>query len=265
VKAENSTLDWHRLFGLALTDLFAGSAYEVQLEVDLSLSRQLLDVIIIERESGEPLSEVPDGLDDLGSHNLLTYKSMHQPLDAWAIDELVGHFVNYRKARRLPDGRLRSEDEFRLYGVCTRHPEKLAREVELTPVREGVYETHWGVRRVRVIVLSEVPQVARNALWQLFSAIPERVEYGTSHYHWRLPGLSTTVGWLYQRYRQEGFAMPFTVQDYEKILKREALKMMTPEERVRGLSLEERIRGVSLEELQALLRRLYPEEDSNKQ
>lgn len=28
----------------------------------------------------------------------MTYKSLHESLDAWAIEELIGHYVNYRKA-----------------------------------------------------------------------------------------------------------------------------------------------------------------------
>jgi formylglycine-generating enzyme required for sulfatase activity len=38
-----------------------------------------------------------DGLDNLAGHNLLTYKSLREPLDDWALQELTGHYVNYRK------------------------------------------------------------------------------------------------------------------------------------------------------------------------
>ena len=43
------------------------------------------------------LEEVPVGLDNLGQHNLLTFKSLHEALDGWTLDELLGHYVNYRK------------------------------------------------------------------------------------------------------------------------------------------------------------------------
>jgi hypothetical protein len=72
----------------------------VELEKELALSSQLLDVVIIEqRETDAPTRtvELPDGLEDLRRHNLLTYKSRHEALDAWALDELIGHYVNYRK------------------------------------------------------------------------------------------------------------------------------------------------------------------------
>jgi hypothetical protein len=45
-------IPWHRLFGLTLTDFFLDSAYEVELEKDLSLKQQLLDVVIIEKKQG---------------------------------------------------------------------------------------------------------------------------------------------------------------------------------------------------------------------
>jgi hypothetical protein len=38
--------DWHRLFGLLLTDLFSGSPFVVEVERDLSVQQQLLDVVI---------------------------------------------------------------------------------------------------------------------------------------------------------------------------------------------------------------------------
>ena len=37
--------DWHRIFGLILTDFFSNSPFRVELEKDLSLKKQLLDVV----------------------------------------------------------------------------------------------------------------------------------------------------------------------------------------------------------------------------
>ncbi|WP_242463987.1 hypothetical protein [Thiococcus pfennigii] len=89
-------LQWHRLFGIALTDRFAGTPWRVELEKELALSSQRLDAVIIERSETPPAPErlapeLPDGLAPLRAHNVLTYKSYHEPLDAWALDELIGH------------------------------------------------------------------------------------------------------------------------------------------------------------------------------
>jgi len=90
-------LEWHRLFGLGVTDLFIDSAYGVDLERDLSQRQQRVDMVIIRKVAGGPIPELPDGFDNLSWHNIVTYKSPRQALDAWTLDELLGHFVNYRK------------------------------------------------------------------------------------------------------------------------------------------------------------------------
>ncbi|WP_006786119.1 hypothetical protein [Thiorhodospira sibirica] len=43
-----SPRQWHRVFGLALVDLFADAPWVVELELELALKSQLLDVAIIE-------------------------------------------------------------------------------------------------------------------------------------------------------------------------------------------------------------------------
>ena len=70
----------------------------------------------------EPPPELPDGLENLRPHNLLTYKSRHEALSAWTLDELIGHYVNYRKLRRNAEGKRHPPDAFGLYAVATRFP-----------------------------------------------------------------------------------------------------------------------------------------------
>src|SRR5215216_3041643 len=89
--------DWHRLFGLLLTDFFTDSPFTVEVERDLSEQQQLLDVVILRRGRGRMSARLPDGLDDLVIHNLGTFKSHRESLDGWAVKELVGHYVAYRK------------------------------------------------------------------------------------------------------------------------------------------------------------------------
>src|SRR5712691_8742228 len=89
--------DWHRLFGLLLTDFFTGSPFTVEVERDLSAQQQFLDVLILRRGRGRLTVRLPDGLDGLVAHNLLTFKSLREALDAWAMRELIGHYVAYRK------------------------------------------------------------------------------------------------------------------------------------------------------------------------
>src|SRR5438552_10664753 len=93
----NTLRDWHRLFGLLLTDFFSGSPFTVEIERDLSQQQQLLDVVIVRRGRGRFAGELPDGLDPLAEHNLITFKSHRESLDDWAVRELLAHSVAYRK------------------------------------------------------------------------------------------------------------------------------------------------------------------------
>src|SRR5580693_888678 len=89
--------DWHRLFGLLLTDFFTDSPFVVDIERDLSQQQQFLDVVIRRRRRGRFVGQLPDGLDGLAEHNLISFKSHRESLDGWAMKELIGHFVAYRK------------------------------------------------------------------------------------------------------------------------------------------------------------------------
>jgi hypothetical protein len=73
--------DWHRLFGLLLTDSFTGSPFTVDIERDLSQQQQFLDVVIVRRGRGKFAGRLPDGLEGLAAHNLISFKSHHESLN----------------------------------------------------------------------------------------------------------------------------------------------------------------------------------------
>ena len=118
--------DWHRLFGLLLTDFFTDSPFSVEVERDLSVQQQLLDVLIIRRAEGEFAGRLPDGLEDLKPHNLLTFKSHHEALDSWAVKELMAHAVAYRKIVSPSTSDLIAEDQFGHFAVTARFPKLLS-------------------------------------------------------------------------------------------------------------------------------------------
>jgi hypothetical protein len=70
--------DWHRLFGLLLTDFFSGSPFVVEVEPDLSVQQQFLDVAIVRRGRGRFAGRLPDGLEDLAEDNLTTFRCRRQ-------------------------------------------------------------------------------------------------------------------------------------------------------------------------------------------
>ena len=177
-----------------MTDLFTGRPWRVELEKELALKSQRLDVLIIERLPGAAavtaaaaLADLPDGLENLSAHNVLSFKSKQEALDGWAMEELIGHYVTYRKLASIQAAaaapatarpadpvepsaaveRLLPEAAFRLYAVATRHPAKLF--TQLAPgaphptAWPGVYDVDWGSRRIRLIVLNALAKHPRNA------------------------------------------------------------------------------------------------------
>ncbi|MGH8559730.1 MAG: calcium-binding protein [Methylococcales bacterium] len=238
-------INWHRLFGLFLTDFFTDSPFVVELEKDLSSKRQLLDVVIIRRNHDTPFTAVPDGLEDLADHNLLSYKSLGEPFDDWAVKELTGHYVNYRKQISSKRKRLLSEENFRLFGVSTRFPEKLNREVALRRLKPGVYELCRGTDTIRIIVLSEIVDGEHNAIWRLFSYDREVVLQAKQQYQVRQREMSTIVQQLFENYQREKFNMAYTVEDFQKDYVREHLDLLSPDDRLQGLSPDDRLQGLS--------------------
>ncbi len=157
---KNKYTDWHRLFGITLMDYFTHSKYRVELEKDLSIQQQFLDVVILEQQQGRIPDPLPDGLENLKVHNLLTYKSHQESLRDWSLDELLGHYVNYRKHERQGKKLLPARD-FQLYAVCTRFPDALEKQYRLYRVKQGVYRVRWGSKQVRLIVTSQVPKTPK--------------------------------------------------------------------------------------------------------
>jgi len=240
---------WHHLFGLFLLDYFTDSPYTVELEKDLSLKQQFLDVVILRKEEAGDFGGVPDGLENLGEHNLITHKSLRESLNGWALQELIGHYVNYRKQVSSTSGRRLAAKRFRLYGVSTRYPRALSHRVILQALTPGVYEVVWGVDTIRIIVLSEIPEGPHNAIWRLFSAKPEVVLEARKQYQVHQRDISTIVQQLFENYRMENINMPYTVQDFQKEYVLDHLNLLSPEQRLKDLSPEQRLKNLSLEDI----------------
>jgi hypothetical protein len=251
--------DWHRLFGLLLADYFTGSPFVVEVERDLSVQQQFLDVVIVRRGPGRFAGRLPDGLEGLVAHNLITFKSHHEALDAWAVKELVGHYVAYRKAVSPSPSELLSEGHFRLFAVCARRPQDLPREVPWQGRGPGVYDCTWGTDTVRVVVAGELPREPHNA--------PDLVRFGGGRYRRRSETTSQLLEQLFGRFRGEGVIMPYTMEDFkrdyvkEHLLKlpreerEDVLRALPAEERLAGLPAEERLAGLPLEEIRRYLDR----------
>ncbi|MCC7424163.1 MAG: hypothetical protein IT428_28180 [Planctomycetaceae bacterium] len=247
----------HRLFGLSLTDFFQGTDVTVELEVDLSHRQQFLDVVLIRRGTTPLPRRLPDGFEELAPHNLVSFKSHRESLDGWALCELIGHYVNYRKQAGASMQDLLPESDFRMYAVCVRYPQNLANSGVLTAVSEGVWDAILpGVATIRIIVVHRLPQEEHNAILHLFSAQAEPLRYARDHYR---PHSKETSTLLYQLYRiyQEDPAMATQLEEFARKTIEELLKELPPEKRLEGLTPEDRLEGLSPEDR---LEGLSPEE-----
>jgi hypothetical protein len=251
--------DWHRLFGVLLADLFRSPSLSVEVERDMSAQQQFLDVVIVRRDSGPLPDQLPDGLDDLRNHNLITFKSHHETLDTWAMQELIGHYVAYRKQVSRSPSALLPEDQFRLYAVTARFPQKLSTQVPWQRRQAGVYDCRWGTDEVRVIVARELPREAHNALFLLFSASPELVEFARRAYRQRSEHTSRLLQQLFEKLKGEGLNLSYTIEDFERDYVKDHFAKLTPKERQEALDalpVEERFAGLSAEQIRQYLERL---------
>ncbi len=268
------SINWHRLFGILLTDVFTNTPYQVELEKELTAKQQFLDVVII-RKSDLPdpnPQHLPDGLENLSTHNLLTYKSFRESLTPWSLDELIGHYVNYRKLLTKKKQQGLKESDFQWYAVTTRYPHKLFKQYPPTIKNSvsGIYELLWGSHSVRIIVLKEIGNDTRNAAWHLFSDEAQRIHMGALHYVWKQNVTPILIYELYHFYRlEEHINMAYTLEQFEaEILARipieKRLKGLPPEQRLKGLLPEERLQGLSPEEIKNLLQRYSIQPPKNK-
>ena len=263
--------EWHRLFGLVLFDYFTDSPFAVDVERDLSQQQQFLDVVIVRRGRGRFAERLPDGLDNLAEHNLISFKSHREALDAWAMKELIGHYVAYRKLVSASPSELLSEEQFHLYAVCARLPHNLSGQVPWQQRQAGVYDCRWGTDVVRVVVAGELPRQAHNAPLHLFSASPELLAFGRDAYRQRSENTSLLLRQLFEKLQGEGLTMSYTMEDFKRDYfnkqfakltpeeQRAALERLAPERRRQLLQLlptEERLAGLPAEQIRRYLEQL---------
>jgi hypothetical protein len=265
---------WHRLFGLSWIDFFRGLPVTVETEKDLSLKKQLLDILVIHKETVALECRLPDGFEELAAYNLISFKSHQQKLSTWSLNELVGHYVNLRKqvSPSMDEPDLLPADDFRLFAVSVRFPQQMASSnVLLEPVRQGVYDIPYIGGRIRLIVINQLPETESNAILHVFSNNGELLRYGVKHYHVRSSETSTILYDLLLKYRQENPIMPDALEEFTRQTIDRLLRELPPEKRLEGLSLKERLgdlspekilEGLSPEKREAMLRLLISKSNS---
>jgi len=247
-------INWHRIFGAVLFDLFDGSSYTVELEKELSLKQQFLDVVIVQQTQADIIlpKNLPDGLDNLREHNLLTFKSHQESLNREAIFKLYGHFVNYCK--QAADQNLTVNfDNCQLYAVTARKPEKLFAQGNFQQIAEGVYDYEVLQCTTRIIVTGTIDNAVHNALWQLFSGNQQQFTEGVRHYGVHNMSHSELMRQLFRYYQQEAlFPMAYSFEQFKKDLHEETLKSFTEQECIQVMNMlpvEKRLEGIPAKQL----------------
>src|SRR5205807_829187 len=111
-----------------------------------------------------------------------------------------------------------------------RFPHNLAGQVPWQQRQAGVYDCRWGTDTIRVLVAGELPQEAHNAPLHLFSAAPGLVAFGSSAYRQRSEQTSRLLNQLFEQFQGEGFAVSYTMEDFNKQYVKDHFPKLTPQE-----------------------------------
>jgi hypothetical protein len=184
---------------------------------------------------------------------------------------LIGHYVAYRKLISHSPSNLLPADRFRMYAVTARFPHNLAGQVPWQQRQAGVYDCHWGLDVVRVLVAGQLPREAHNAPLHLFSASAQLVDFAGTAYQRRSEYTSSLLEQLFEGLQREGITMPYTLADFRRDYVKEHFAKLTPEERaellqslpperqvelLQSLPLEKRLAGLSEDQIRQYLERL---------
>lgn len=253
-------MKWHDLLGAVLVDFFDGTPYAVDTEIDLSVKKQFLDIIVVRKTKGELDRTLPDGLAPLVKHNLIGFKSHQDVFDGWALMELIGHYVNYRKTVSPDQDNLLPEADFRLFGITAHFPEKLAKEMAMEEKGPGVYDVVCGPIRIRLLVIRNLENRPANAILELFSLVPDQIQYACRSYRPYSRHTTSIVENRIRKYREEDTKMATTLEDiHRKIIRETPIKQrlegLTPKEIMEVVPFGEFVKDLPPEEIEKYLRK----------
>jgi hypothetical protein len=240
-------MQWHDLLGAVLIDFFDGSPYVVDTEVDLSLRKQYLDIVVVRKKEGEFNRTLPDGFAPLANHNLISFKSHQDTFDFETLLELISYCVNYAKQTSSLD-QLLFEGQFRLIGISSRFPDSLSKQITLEKKQSGVYDINIGPLQIRLLVIRDLANEPVNAMLKHFSIVPEQIDFACRHYRPVSEHTTGIVENLISMYRKEDKSMATTLEELNRKILKEALERASVEDRLKGLTAEDRLKGLPAEE-----------------
>jgi hypothetical protein len=242
---------WHHLLGVAIADLYTGTSYKVEIEKELSLKKQQLDILLIEQKDDKLIlpSETPDGLENLNKHNLITFKSHQESLDHWAVQELISHYVTYRKILSTKNKNVSIAD-FNLYAISTKFPQKLFSTLKPKQLKQGVYSQEILNKIITFIILSEIPNKSKDYIWNLFSNNTSKIVKGLTILQQKHPRISSMLGIIFnQHYNLGELKMSYTIDDLTKEFVQENIHVLDTEQVLSKYSADEVLSKYSADEV----------------
>ena len=221
--------DWHRLWGLMVAPLFERLGCDVTVEMDLSFKVQRLDMTVITKNKPLYFDDVhPDyyqGFENLNDHNLLSFKSFNEVFNKTAIEELYGHFTNYKKLKGIETTKI-----VNLYAVTHHFPRDLFKQFHGTNwlkciIKNRVYDLN-VFTPVRFIITNSFD----HPILGLFSNKKDQIEKSLNRLKkdgWLLKHVSSYLKKMFNYYSLEGIDMAYTremflrdnyPEDYKKFL-----------------------------------------------
>lgn len=255
-----------RLLQLSLTPV----AITVNIEVDLLGESPKADALLLRRQgsawNAAQRARLPDGVRDSAAGHVLIEFKYTESVNERGLAQAVAYDHFYRQAQRLPE-----EQALLTVMLSAKTPQK-ARLAEwgYREAQAGVYHSALPLlRRVRLLVLNELPSKPHNAYVKLFAsrerereaafeALSEPEVTISSQLHAYMFGLQETLDVMGESNMAEMLTPDRIMEIGEKIRQR-VLDAATPEERLAGLDLEERLRGLTLAERRHLLQLLQKE------
>jgi hypothetical protein len=281
-------IEWHKLLGVSFVDYLTNTNFSVEIEKELEMP-QFLDYLVLRTDDNSmQLINPPDGMETLARYNLITYKSKHQAINGWSINELIGYYVIYRKiasASLEENNKLLSSEMFKLIAVATRFPANFLSDERYVVLKKGVYRIFRGDQDVDIIVISQLPKSENNAFWHMLSPDEKSLDYGLKNYKWNRDDLHYFfINEYLKNVNMEELNMSYTIRDFKRecimdtleyvamnfkpdevrdilqrkrVIAQELLKVLPikdwirefpTEEILERIPLEERIKGIPLEE-----------------
>lgn len=256
--------DWHQFFGMVFAHQTVHLPYTLEVDYNVDRTEQLIDILLRKDDPNAPQPVLPDGMENLRIHNLLTFKSFQETLDLFTVRELLLYGLLYQKMQAPKGHDILPDDEIGLYAVSTRYPRDLfkTQRLEIIPAAgvSGVYDVWYGPSYLRLIVIQELELESRNADFFLFSSREDQVKYGQENHNLKLPQFQFLVGKLLTRFNSTGGLMPKlkipTMEEvvheifHDPTLDKTGLVNQIPDDlRLQGLPVTKRLEGLSEAEL----------------